>query len=290
MHPILLLPIYGAGVELVPMEIISAAPSVVKHKSPGRRAPVSLTSVILSMKSIISKGVLGILFCCQCCQPSVQAQASDASAETLLQRMAEAYASAKTYSDEGTVCDSRNGERDSSSTTFRIYFVRPDQLRFEMTNNVGSPHFPEEHKILCTDGRQTCSWWQSNPQIITNRDVFSGISGFTGISGRAAHNIPSLLQTNFGWQEYLYDISSPRVLRDRVFNKTACYRIQGKGRGNRQYEIWIGKSDHFIRKIQTTYPDFYVEEIHENIAVDRPIAGDIFTLTPPKSSEEAARK
>jgi len=103
-------------------------------------------------------------------------------------------------------------KRDPTSTSFRIYFVRPNHLRFEMTNNVGSPHFPEDYKVLWSDGGQTGDWWQSNPQIGTNRDAITGIMGFTGISSRAVHNVPSLLQTNFGWQEYLNKISSPTLL------------------------------------------------------------------------------
>jgi outer membrane lipoprotein-sorting protein len=220
---------------------------------------------------------------------SALAQAEDPVAESLLRRMAEAYASAKSYSDTGVVFHYHKERRDPSSTAFRIVFVRPDHLRFEMTNNVGSHHLPEEYSVLWSDGRSTCSWSQSDHQIKTNGDVLAGISGFTGISGRSVHNIPSLLQKDFGWQEYLYEISSPRALGDEVFEKTNCYRIQGRGTGNRQFEIWLGKSDYLIRKIRTTYPDWQAEEIHRNIAIDQQISPDMLTFTPPKLSESPAK-
>src|SRR5664279_2104215 len=70
------------------------------------------------------------------------AQAHNPSAESLLKRMARAYGSARSYTDSGEVYDYHNGVRDSTSIRFRIHFVRPDRLRFEMTQNVGSPYQP----------------------------------------------------------------------------------------------------------------------------------------------------
>jgi outer membrane lipoprotein-sorting protein len=153
------------------------------------------------MNAASPKHTLVILLCSQCCMPLALAQVQNPVAESLLRRMAEAYASAKSYSDSGVVFHYNNGKRDPSSTAFRTVFVRPDHLRFEMTNNVGSHHLPEVYSVLWSDGRSTFNWSQSNYQIATNGNVLTGISEFTGISGRSVHNIPSLLQTNFGWQE-----------------------------------------------------------------------------------------
>ena len=127
----------------------------------------------------------------------------------------------------------------------------------------------------------TYTWDQSYPQIQTSRDVTSAIAMFTGVSRRSVHNIPSLFQTNFGWQEYLYQLTSPRILGEEVFEQIDCYRIQGGGKGERQFEIWLGKPDYLIRKIRTTYAGSTSEEIHRGIAINEPISPEMLTFTPP---------
>jgi hypothetical protein len=213
------------------------------------------------------------------------AQAHNPSAESLLKRMARAYGSARSYTGSGEVYDYHNGVRDSTSIRFRIHFVRPDRLRFEMTQNVGSPYQPERYAVIWSDGNWTYGWEQSYPRVATSRDVTSVIAQYTGVSGRAVHNIPSLLQANFGWQEYLDKITWPEVLGEEVFEKTDCYRIRGRGRGERLFEIWIGKSDYLIRKVRTVYLDFASEEIHRGITINQPVAPLMLSFTPPFSIE-----
>ena len=139
--------------------------------------------------------------------------------------------------------------------------------------------------MIWSDGNWTYNWSQSYPRVATSRDVTAVIAQFTGVSGRAIYNIPSLLQANFGGQEYLYRIASPKVLGEDVFEKTDCYRIQGKGRGERLLAIWIGKSDHLIRKVRTTYSDFSTEEIHRGITINQPVSPLMLSFTPPMSIE-----
>jgi outer membrane lipoprotein-sorting protein len=222
--------------------------------------------------------------------PVVQAQERDVAAESLLQHMAQAYAAVSSYSDSGSVHGNDKDGPDPSSVGFRIYFSRADGFRFDLTNNVGSPHFPPTHKVLWCKGKESYQWWQDFPEIVTNRDVFSGISGFTGISSRSAHNIPSLLETNFGWQEYLYQISSPKVVGDEVVDGTDCFRVRGKGRAGRTFEIWLSKSDYFVRKIKTTYPDLSHEEIHRGIEINQQISRNVFNLSPEAPSETSTNK
>jgi len=208
---------------------------------------------------------------------------------TLLERMARAYGSVKSYADSGVVYEYRNGAREEASINFRIHYARPGHLRFEMTDNIGSSHFPEDYRVLWSYGNATYSWWQSYPQIQTSRDVTTAIAGFTGISRRSVHNIPSLLQTNFGWQEYLYKISSPRVVGEEVFEQIDCYRIEGEGKGERRFEIWVGKSDSLVRKVRTTYPTFSSEEIHRGIAINQPISPEMLSFSPPMSAANNAK-
>ena len=243
------------------------------------------TTVILAVIAAITTSMVVSCSTAPKAKKPPVAQAHNPSAESLLKRMARVYGSARSYTDSGEVYTYHNGVRDSASIHFRIHYVRPDRLRFEMTQNVGSPYQPERYTVIWSDGNWTYSWQQSYPRVATSRDVTAVITQFTGVSGRAVHNIPSLLQANYGWQEYLSRISSPEVLGEEVFEKTDCYRIQGKSRGTRQFELWIGKSDYLIRKVRTTYSDFSSEEIHRGIKINQPVSPLMLNFTPPFSFE-----
>jgi hypothetical protein len=156
-----------------------------------------------------------------------------------------------------------------------------------MTNGVDSRFHPCP-AVFWSNGIKTYFWMGTRGPVQTNLSVIQGISGLTGISYRSAHNIPSLLQTNFAWQERLFEISSPKVLGGEVFEKTDCYRIQGAGRGKREYEIWIGKSDYLLRKIKTTYPGSWDEEVHQDIRLDQQVSADNLILPPAKPIENPA--
>lgn len=243
------------------------------------------TTIVLAAVIV---GITSILVSCST-SPKVSkppvAQPSSPSAESILKRMARAYGCAKSYADSGVVYDYHNGARDEAGMSFRINFLRPDHLRFELTDNIGSSYFPENYRVLWSYGNATYTWERSYPQIQTHRDVTTTIAQFTGISRRSVHNIPSLLQTNFGWQEYLYKITSPTVAGEEAFEAIHCYRIQGEGKGGRRFEIWVGKSDYLIRKVRTTYSTFSSEEIHRGIAIDQPLSPDMLSFTPPMPIE-----
>ena len=82
-------------------------------------------------------------------------EAPAGSAESVLKQMGRVYASIKSYADSGVVYYSRNGVRDESSISFRIHYLRPDHLRFEMTDNIGSPYQPEVYSVLWSYGNAT---------------------------------------------------------------------------------------------------------------------------------------
>jgi hypothetical protein len=65
-----------------------------------------------------------------------------------------------------------------------------------------------------------------------------------------------------------------------------CYHLEGDGKGGRHFDLWLGKSDYLIRKVQTTYPDFSTEEIHRGIAINQPISPEMLRFTPPMSVEK----
>ena len=121
------------------------------------------------------------------------------------------------------------------------------------------------------------------PEDIKDDEVLFGEEGL-GLDSLDAVEIVVLLQRNFGWQEFLYEIS-PVLVEEEAFENVNCYRIQGAGRGERRYELWIGKSDYLVRKIITTYSNFSSEEIHRGIEVNQPVCAGMLTFIAPMSAD-----
>src|SRR5512140_1377954 len=106
------------------------------------RTPIALIVVVAGIISMLASCSTGPK-----ARKPIVAQAPSPSAESLLKRMARAYGSAKSYADSGVVYNYHNGARDEASLSFRIHYRRPDHLRFEMTDNIGSSHFPEDYRV-----------------------------------------------------------------------------------------------------------------------------------------------
>ena len=129
------------------------------------------TTVILAVIAAITTSmVVSCATAPEAKKPPV-AQAHNPSAESLLKRMARVYGSARSYTDSGEAYDYHNGIRDSASIHFRIHYVRPDRLRFEMTQNVGSPYQPERYTVIWSDGNWTYSWQQSYADVSPKGDL-----------------------------------------------------------------------------------------------------------------------
>jgi outer membrane lipoprotein-sorting protein len=257
----------------------------VPHQTKSMKRAITLASMVAGIASVL----LSCATTPEARKPLV-GQNSSPVAKSILKRMARTYASVKSYADSGVVHTYQNGVDDPASLSFSIRYLRPDHFKFEMTQNIGSPYFPETYTVMWYNGNATYYWEREHPQLVTRDDVTSTIATFTGVSSRSAHNIPSLLQKNFGWQEYLYDLASPTVLGEEVLEHVDCYRVQGVGRGERRFELWLGKSDYLIRKIKTTYPNFYTEEIHQGIAIDRPMSREMLTFSPPPAIASETHK
>ena len=146
-----------------------------------------------------------------------------------------------------------------------------------------TPYGNQNSNVLWFDGNQTRSWMRADPVLVTNVSIVNGIFGFTGISSRTVHNIPSLLQTNWASQELLNRVASPKLLGDEAVNGADCYHISGVGKAGRRFEIWIGKADYLIRKVRTTstaFQDAWDEEVHQDITVNQKIPDKTFNLAP----------
>src|SRR5581483_3621770 len=117
-------------------------------------------------------------------------------AEDILTTAEAAYARCRTYADTGcvrTVFLEPDGRTDFVSTTpFETAFVRPDRFRFEF-----STHHPKTTEfsryIIAASGPEVQAWWDIRPGVERPESLAMALAGATGVSGSAAHTVPSLL-------------------------------------------------------------------------------------------------
>ena len=74
-----------------------------------------------------------------------------------------------------------------------------------------------------------------------------GITGATGVSGGAAHTVPSMLLKDLQMVAFSV-LTNVKLLREELFEDVHCYVVVGKHPGGVDYTLWIGKSDYLLRK------------------------------------------
>ncbi len=156
-------------------------------------------------------------------QPA-QADHQGLSAGEILGRMASVYATCATYQDSGcvTMAFVGGGARDRiEKRPFSTAFVRPSRFRFEFTEGRG-------HRFLAVaDGAETRTWWDVQPGVKSDSSLELALAGATGISGGAAHTVPSLLMPDRVGGARLTELIELRRLEDAKLADADCFRIEG---------------------------------------------------------------
>ena len=96
------------------------------------------------------------------------------SAQQILDKMATAYATCKSYRDSGVVTNFFNPQH-IDVKPFRTAFVRPDQFRFEYDDGT-----PEKPYIVWAKGSEVRTWWYIKPGVESQPSLELGIAGGHG--------------------------------------------------------------------------------------------------------------
>jgi outer membrane lipoprotein-sorting protein len=204
----------------------------------------------------------------------VEAQDVSLPAESLMTEMAGAYSRAQSYSDKSTALYRNRDGTERLKVDFRIWFARPESFRIDAeSRNPGSGAMKRE--VLWRAG-EFCRTWATGKAVSTHPKV--KIAG-SGLFGAYAYHIPSLLDPSYGARKRLHELTSVVVLADEAFEGVDCHHLRGKWEGD-DYEIWMGRSDHLVRRIVAKYADHQLEEIHRDIVIDQPIPKEDFRFSP----------
>ncbi len=190
-------------------------------------------------------------------------------AQALLQQSRSAYAAVNTYRDQGTVRYSVLGS--THEVRFETAFVRPDRLRFEW---IKAHPFPPLRSMTT----RTVIWSDSGAAFWWQRDYFErasqsrleslrlAVAGATGVSSGAAHTIATLLLPDLWGADKFGDsvlnLRDAKHVGEGVVDAVPCERVAGIDWRNEPVELWIGRDDHLIRRIQSEVKGTrYVEEV-----------------------------
>lgn len=203
------------------------------------------------------------------------------SPETILRRMAERYARARSYQDTGVVVvtDLQDGGRLLEEVPFKTYFKRPQLFRFEWSQHPFYQREPSQRVVLC-DGQRTYTYWA--PDRLEQAESLSmGIAGATGVSSGSAHTVARLLIRKVGGFA-VSDLTNLQLVGVARFEGEQCYILSGKHPGGDTFELWVGKRDYLLRKLRVGLNSggskVMQEEIRRNIRIDGNLSNDIFSL------------
>ena len=230
--------------------------------------------VLIALQSLLL--VLIALFNLIGCSSSESSLPTDPSAETIINRMREAYANCTNYQDTGvrSVTYTQNSINTSTDQlSFSTAFVRSERFRFEHKDLL-IPSQPSY--IIWRNGEDVLSWWDIVPGIQTQDSLSMAIAGATGVSQGLAVTIPSLLIPDQVGLYYI--IPDAQRLQDAVVDGVNCYRIIDTSGST----YWIDAKTYFIRRIEAYSIDFSAIIVTMyNPIVDGTVSDDALAFNPP---------
>ncbi len=183
---------------------------------------------------------------------------SSLTASMILQRVANVYATAKSYQDTGVVKPASGGTAIFlSDVPFSTAYRAPDRFRFEfvaMHPVMISP--PGLRGIVYRNGKDIEQWSFSKSSAAPSLDI--ALARATGVSSSAAHNIPALLMPHMISGRKLTNARDAKLLAEAPCDGRTCYRVQeAYSRSGITEIVWIDRSSFLIRRIdsQLTLPN-----------------------------------
>lgn len=216
--------------------------------------------------------------------PVAHAQSDTPTAGTLLQKMATTYAEAHSYTDS-SVANYRNPDgSERLAVEFKTWFARPAHFRIDAKSTSPGGGTPRR-EVMWSDGSTARSWASDKPVSSRPKVQLAG----SGMFGAYAYHVPTLLEASYGGPKRLHDMVSPTLVGEENVEGVDCHRIRGQWQGG-EYELWLGKADHLVRKLVAKYRDHEMEEIHRDVALNTAVSLEVFRFAPETEAAPAPKK
>jgi outer membrane lipoprotein-sorting protein len=199
---------------------------------------------------------------------------SPGSPEFLLKQMEAAYARLQSYSDNSVALYRNPDGSERSRVEFKIWFARPSAFRID-AQSTRADSGATRREVMWSDGQNARTWASDKPVVNLDKIQIAGSRMF----GTYAYHVPTLLEASYGGKKRIHELGSATLAGDEVVDGVDCHRIRGDFHGD-PYELWIGKTDHLLRKIVASYRGNQMEEVHREVAANAPIPLGVFKFAP----------
>jgi outer membrane lipoprotein-sorting protein len=171
-------------------------------------------------------------------------------AQEILQRMADRYATWKSYRDSGVVksVDIDAEGKKVKEKRFTTAFSRPDRFRYGYSYRL--PQYGLYRYIIWAQGDDVRTYWDATPPAQQHPSLLAAIIGALGVTKMTAYFIPALLMAKQLEANTLADnLEKAERLEDAKLGEHDCFCVGGEF-SKYSMTLWIDKASFLLRQIQ----------------------------------------
>jgi hypothetical protein len=193
----------------------------------------------------------------------------------VMRQVVETYHSLSTYADKGTSITRLTSV--NYTVGFKTLFKRPARLRFEWTEERTEPPGLKQHGLIWSDGTNAwASYSVHGNKLEPEKDLDLAVAGATGASWGIAHTIPRLLTDDVSGLR-LDKIQDLKIVGNDTAEGVECVVLVGHYASVQECKIWVGRTDHLIRRIEERSEGMMREQVRTEIVVDQEIPDSRFS-------------
>jgi len=162
---------------------------------------------------------------------------------------------------------------------FKTLFKRPGRLRFEWTVQRTEPPGLNQRGLIWSDGTNAwASYSFHGNKLEPKKDLDLAVAGATGASWGTAATIPRLLTDDIRGSK-LDKLQDLKISGNDTADGVECVVLVGNNYASVRTEckIWIGRTDHLIRRIEERSEGMRREEVRNQIVINEEIPDSRFS-------------
>lgn len=171
----------------------------------------------------------------------------------ILEQAKTAYAGLTSYQSEGTITADVETQavKINTVTQFKIQVKKPNQYLVTWSQKSSPLQAQPQVGAVWSDGTQPYFFMGALKAYSKMDQDIMALSAATGISGGAAHTIPSLLLEAFMGQPTVLDrLQEPRLTGKVNVDGEECWVLTGPSMVSSKEVLWISTKDHLLRKYE----------------------------------------
>jgi outer membrane lipoprotein-sorting protein len=199
----------------------------------------------------------------------------ESDAAYVMRQVVETYHSLSTYADVGTSIVRLASVK--YTVEFKTLFKRPARLRFAWTQEYSELPAHKQNGVIWSDGTNAwVSYSFHGNKLEPKKDLNLAVASATGVSFGTAHEIPRLLTDDVSGFR-LDEIQDLKIVENDTAEGVECVVLGGHYASVKECKIWVGRTDHLIRRIEERSGGMIREEVRTQIVVNQEIPDSRFS-------------